>query len=213
MLTIAPESLCSRCGIAASTRRMVPRMSMLKACCHDCSPGAVASALTLAMAMSSPPKARAASSTQAFRAAPSPTSSARPNTLMPRPASAWLVASTSAALRAQKATWQPSAASVSTIARPMPLVPPVTTARLLASPRSMCFLRRGGVAAAARHSMSDDHSARPGSRRTQPSDRVAGRAALADRPASRLTPQPSPDPARAEMPETPDARTPCAAAS
>jgi hypothetical protein len=32
-------------------------MSMLKACCHDCSPGAVASALTLAIAMSSPPKA------------------------------------------------------------------------------------------------------------------------------------------------------------
>ena len=39
--------------------------------------------------------------------------------------------------RAQIATWQPSAASVSAIARPMPLLPPVMMAFLPASPRSI----------------------------------------------------------------------------
>src|SRR3954469_23624755 len=87
--------------------------------------------------MSSPPSSVAASTTQAVSASPSATSSARPDALMPRARNAATVASTSPALRAQIATSVPSAAKCSAMARPMPLVPPVTRAFFAASPRSM----------------------------------------------------------------------------
>ena len=99
-----------------------------------------ASALTLQTSASMPPSAAALADTHAASAGPSATSSARPKAWTPVAFSAATVASTSSALRAQTETLAPSAAKASATARPMPLVPPVTRARLPLSPRSMSVL-------------------------------------------------------------------------
>ena len=88
-------------------------------------PAAPPSALTFGTRMSMPPIFAAASATQDFRASPSDTSTAAPHTEAPSRTSS---AATASAPRAQNATRAPSATSVSTIARPIPRVPPVTTA-------------------------------------------------------------------------------------
>src|ERR1051325_10807523 len=105
----------------------------------------MASALTLATTMSRPPSAAAVSATHWRTPSASATSRQRPVTTPPRSVSSTAARATSASVRAQKATEAPSSASVSTMARPMPLVPPVTRARSPFSPRSMCFppLTRG----------------------------------------------------------------------
>src|SRR6185436_17340257 len=97
----------------------------------------MASALTLATTASSPPSRSAAAATQAASAAPSRTSTLTPRTPPPRPSSAFSVASISPASRAQNSTAAPSSANASTIARPMPRVPPVTSTREPVSCRSM----------------------------------------------------------------------------
>ena len=137
MVTIEACLLCSRLGIAASTKRTLPIRSTSNPFFQAASSGATASALTLATTMSIPPSAFAAPVAQAFRASPSPTSATLPTILTPCLARSLIARSTSSALRAQKATFTPSAASVSTMARPMPLVPPVTTAFSPFNPRSM----------------------------------------------------------------------------
>src|SRR5258706_404545 len=99
--------------------------------------GPRASALTLATMMSMPPNSLPTLPTQAFRAGPSATSRLLPLAFTPFSRSAATALLTSAALRAQIATSAPSLASVCAMARPMPLVPPVTTAFSFLSPRSM----------------------------------------------------------------------------
>ena len=93
---------------------------------------------TLATTMSMPPSASALAGDPGLERAPcrrrrAPGRSA----VTPLPCSAATVASTSAALRAQIETFAPSSARMSAQRRPMPLVPPVTSARSPFSPRSM----------------------------------------------------------------------------
>src|SRR5262245_54257281 len=99
-----------------------------------------ASALTLHTSASTPPSACALPLTQPASAAGSATSTAAPYALTPFAFSEATAAPTSSALRAQIETFAPSAAKPSAIARPMPLLPPVTSARLPLSPRSISFL-------------------------------------------------------------------------
>src|SRR6185437_206225 len=96
----------------------------------------MASALTLATTMSRPPSSAVVSSTHCRTPASSETSTQRPVTTPPRAVISSAARVTSAVVRAQKATAAPASASVSTMARPMPLVPPVTRARNPLSPRS-----------------------------------------------------------------------------
>src|SRR3954452_4676261 len=96
-----------------------------------------ASALTLQTMASTPPSSPAAVSIHCFSAGASATSIAAPHDLTPFAASAFTALPTSSGLRAQMATLAPSAAKSSAIARPMPLLPPVTSAFLPFNPRSM----------------------------------------------------------------------------
>src|SRR4029077_9676822 len=114
-------------------------MSTSKLARQLASSSGMASALTLATTMSRPPSSAAVSPTHWRTPASSETSTQRPVTMTPRPAISSAARVTSAAVRAQNATEAPSSASVSAMARPMPLVPPVTRARNPFSPRSMCF--------------------------------------------------------------------------
>ena len=98
---------------------------------------AVDIALTLATRMSIPPRASAEAVTQPATAAPSLTSATEPITVPPPAPSSAAVAATASASLAQNATWAPSASRVSTTARPIPRVPPETSARKPARCRSM----------------------------------------------------------------------------
>ena len=104
----------------------------------------MANALTLATTMSMPPKSAADLATHALRLSALPTSATEPITLLPDADMALAASATSAAFRAQNATLAPSLANVSAIARPMPLVPPVTSARKPLSCMSM-FVSLDGV--------------------------------------------------------------------
>src|SRR3954447_25244509 len=135
--TIDPLLLASRCGRAACASRTVCIRSTSKEVYQFSSVSGMASALMLATTASSPPSRRAAASTQSVSAAPSRTSSCTPCTPPPRPASSFSVDSISPVSRAQNSTAAPSSANASTIARPMPRVPPVTSTREPLSCRSM----------------------------------------------------------------------------
>src|SRR5690349_5737204 len=111
-------------------------MSTSKLARQLASSSGMASALTLATTMSRPPSSAAVSPTHCRTPASSETSTQRPVTTPPRAVISSAARSTSAVVRAQNATAAPSSASVSTMARPMPLVPPVTRARSPLSPRS-----------------------------------------------------------------------------
>src|SRR3954464_345849 len=137
MATIDPWPLASRCGNADCDSRTVCMRSVSKDVYQFSSLSGTASALTLATTASRPPIRPAAASTQAVSAAPSRTSSWTPRTPAPRPASPFSVVSISPASRAQNSTAAPSSANASTIARPMPRVPPVTSTRAPFSCRSM----------------------------------------------------------------------------
>src|SRR5215469_2281266 len=115
-------------------------MSTSKLARQLASSSGMASALTLATTMSRPPNPAAVSPTHCRTPAWSETSTQRPVTMPPRPVISSAARATSSAVRAQNATAAPSPASVSTMARPMPLVPPVTRARNPFSPRSTCYL-------------------------------------------------------------------------
>src|SRR3954453_15240558 len=143
MAMMDAASLRSRGGIAARTRRTVCMRSTLRLACQFSSVSGMARALTLATTTSIPPNASADSSTHAASPSPSPTSRTVPVTL-PRSRRASWVAATSSALRAQKPTVAPSSRKVSTMARPMPRVPPVTRTRLSLSCRSMTDPSSGG---------------------------------------------------------------------
>src|SRR5579875_2417614 len=140
IVTIAAASLRSRYGMAAFTKRTVPIRSTSKLARQFAASSGIASALTLATTMSRPPSSAALPSTHRRMPASSATSTARPTATLPRPVSASAVAVTSRAVRAQNPTAAPSAASASTIARPIPLVPPVTRARSPFRPRSTSCL-------------------------------------------------------------------------
>ncbi len=114
--------------MAAFTSRTVPIRSTSKEAVQFCGVSGIASALTLETTMSRPPSAAALLATQSANAPPSATSSEVPMTLRSGPASASWVDCTASASRAQNATDAPSARSSSTMARPMPRVPPVTSA-------------------------------------------------------------------------------------
>src|SRR4249919_3849652 len=117
-------------------------MSTEKDFCQLSAESPTASALTLQTRASRPPSAFAPAATQAVSAGPSATSRAWPNAFTPLALSAATVASTSAALRAQIDTLAPSAAKPSAMARPIPLLPPVTATFLPFNPRSMIGLLR-----------------------------------------------------------------------
>src|SRR3954447_17242214 len=144
MAMMDAASLRSRCGIAARTRRTVCMRSTLRLACQFSSVSGMARALTLATTTSIPPNASADSSTHAASPSPSPTSRTVPVTL-PRSRRASWVAATSSALRAQKPTVAPSSRKVSTMALPMPRVPPVTRTRVPLSCRSMGLDLSGGA--------------------------------------------------------------------
>ncbi|MGY4427595.1 hypothetical protein ACVWWO_000072 [Bradyrhizobium sp. F1.13.1] len=137
MVTIAPALLFSRYGIAALTSRTVPIMSVENSFSQLSSSCPIDSALTLATTMSMPPSLEAMSSTQALSAGPFETSTELPYAAMPLALIAVTAVSTSAWLRAQIPTSAPSAANVSAIALPIPLVLPVTRTFAPLSPRSM----------------------------------------------------------------------------
>ena len=115
-------------------------MSTLKLACQFSAWSGIARALTLATTMSRPPSWSALSVTQRRMPSSSATLVACPITVPPRSVSASAAAVTSAAVRAQNPTAAPSARNVSTMARPMPRVPPVTRARSPCKPRSTCRL-------------------------------------------------------------------------
>src|SRR6202047_4376265 len=96
-----------------------------------------ATALTSPTMVSIPPSSAAAASTHCFNAGGSATSIAPPDVLTPFAAKAFTPLPTSSALRAQMAALAPSSANSSAIARPMPLLPPVTSTLLPFNPRSM----------------------------------------------------------------------------
>src|SRR5437868_246527 len=87
--------------------------------------------------VSIPSNSLAAPSTHAFNAAGSATSIALPHALTPFIAKALTTLATSSALRAQIATLAPSSAKSSATARPIPLLPPVTSTLFPLSPRSI----------------------------------------------------------------------------
>src|SRR5262249_55081608 len=96
-----------------------------------------ASALTLQTKASMPPSSPAVAMIHAVNADPSATSRARPNAFTPFAFRDATAPDTSSALRAPIETFPPSAANPSATARPIPLLPPVTTARFPFSPRFM----------------------------------------------------------------------------
>ena len=129
MAMIEAASLRSRCGIAARTRRTVCMRSTLRLACQFSSVSGMARALTLATTTSSPPNAVGGLAPPTRRGhRRRPRRAALPVTL-PRSCRACWVAATSSALRAQKPTVAPSSRKASTMARPMPRVPPVTRTR------------------------------------------------------------------------------------
>src|SRR5271157_3324117 len=106
----------------------------------------------LLMRMSAPPNSRLTSAIRSSVPCRIATSQATPSARTPkalamRPASA----RTRSTPRAAMTSLTPSAASPSAIASPMPTLPPVMTATLPLSPRSMVFLSPAGVAAVRQH--------------------------------------------------------------
>ncbi len=145
---IEPPFDFSRKGSAAVTAFSVCSTSTSKALRNSVSVAPSAMALVLATRMSRPPKSCAVSVTQALSAAPSATSSARPAARTPLASSSATVDATAEASRAQMPTSTPSAASAKAMDRPMPRVPPVTSARLPFKPSSMSdHLHRLGIPA------------------------------------------------------------------
>src|SRR5215475_3801791 len=124
--------------MAASTAVMTWMRSTSKAERKDSISSPKERALAFATNMSTPPNSVAALSTQLRSAPASLTSTDRPQeALAPLDASALTASSTASLLRAQIATAAPSDARRSAIARPMPLVDPVTSAFFPASCRSI----------------------------------------------------------------------------
>src|SRR4051794_37768619 len=136
MDTIAPPPARSRCGTAASMRRTSGRRSPSRPICHWSDP-LLALADVFETTMSSPPSSCAAWSTNPVRAAESVTSKASVYTVTPRSRSSAATCSRVSAPRAHSATDAPSSANASAMARPIPRLPPVTSARLPFSCKSM----------------------------------------------------------------------------
>ena len=147
MLMIRPQPCRFRSGIAARAQRSAPTYFTLKSWSRSSSTtdsmGPVAPALPpggepLLTRMCSPPNRSAASATMRSTSALLVTSAASATILRLVSASISRAAlSRSLFVRATMATSAPSRASSSAMALPMPLLPPVTIARLPASPRSI----------------------------------------------------------------------------
>ena len=140
----------------------MPSMSVAKLAAQFSSVDGIASAETLATTASMPPRCAADSRTQAASASPSATSTSAPCTSYPAPRSSFSAVRTPSADRAQNETVAPSAASASTTARPMPRLPPVTSAVRPLSWRSMGLLYVREVARARRSACSPSSGRRPG---------------------------------------------------
>src|SRR5579871_246252 len=137
MMTIEPAPDFSSAGMSVSQPRTVCSISISKLRTQFFSLSMPPPPLTLGMKTSHPPSASTARWSQALYASPSRTFTASPTTVASGRCRAVAASVTSSALRAQKATLAPSASSVSTTPRPMPLVAPVTMAFFPRSPRSM----------------------------------------------------------------------------
>src|SRR6266851_8785404 len=137
MSAIDAEEDFSRNGTAAPTAFTVCIMSVRKDFSQLSSESPTARALTLQTSASSPPSSAALAAIHCLSAGPSATSSTLPKAFTPLAFSAETAAATSPSLRAQIETCAPSAAKPSAIARPIPLLPPVTATRFPLSPRSM----------------------------------------------------------------------------
>src|SRR5262249_24726948 len=135
--TMAPADDFSINGSAASQPNTVAITSISKPRRQAFSSMPWANALTLATKMSTPPSAPAASPTQDLSAPRSATSTDAPQALTPFFPSPATASPTGPALRAHNATSQPSSAKSSQMARPMPRVPPVTSAFLPFNPKSI----------------------------------------------------------------------------
>src|SRR5579885_1907579 len=141
MLTIRPQPRASIPGSARRTKRTCTSTFIAKASSQSASvvPSTSrppAGPVTLFTSTSTPPSVARSAATASTRA--------------PRPRIASAAAASAAPPRAQIVTAAPSAASASAIARPMPLLAPVTSARLPASPRSIVAATIARCAAAAR---------------------------------------------------------------
>src|SRR5580692_4774833 len=143
MITTEPPPAVRRCGRPA--RSSSAAWPALNASVAANSPGPELVMLppptvppALATRRSRPPNAAATSSTACCSADASMTSAATVATGTPRPSRRSAAAARPSALRATSPTATPSAASAPAIANPMPLLPPVITARLPFRPRSMC---------------------------------------------------------------------------
>ena len=117
-----------RNGLAASKALTMPSTSSRKFCSHDVGSAPCAIAPALETSMWIPPSSSPAALIQAFNAAPSMMSTEAPVARTPRLRRLSTVSCTCSALRAQMATFAPSRARLSAIARPIPRVPPRMTA-------------------------------------------------------------------------------------
>src|SRR5579883_2941331 len=155
MLTIRPQPRASIPGSARRTKRTCTSTFIAKASSQSASvvPSTSrppAGPVTLFTSTSAPPKAASCARHTASTPASVARSAATASTRAPRPRIASAAAASAAPPRAQIVTAAPSAASASAIARPMPLLAPVTSARLPASPRSIVAATIARCAAAAR---------------------------------------------------------------
>src|SRR3954465_5501860 len=137
MMVIEAALDFSRWGNAAATELTVCIMSVRNDFSQVSGVSPTASALTLQTMMSIPPNSPPPPSIHPFNGAGSATSNPLPHDFTPLAASALTALATSSALRAQMATLAPSSEKSSAIARPMPLLPPVTSTLLPFSPRSI----------------------------------------------------------------------------
>src|SRR5882724_1184864 len=154
MLMIRPQPCCFRYGIAARAQRSAPTYFTLKSCSRSSStivsmgPVAVAEppgGEPLLTRMCRPPRRSAAWATARSTCSLLVTSATSGRTRRPvLPSSSRAVASSWSFERATIATSTPSRASSRAMALPMPRLPPVTSARLPCSPKSiaspLCWL-------------------------------------------------------------------------
>ncbi len=137
ILITEPPPVCAIQGVTVQVARTAAMMSTSKLACQPASSSVTPKPDGLLTRTSTRPSAPCAASRKDFSASALPTSQLAANTLTPSPAMACRTSSSASAPRAQIATFAPSRAKPSAMARPMPLLAPVTMTPLPFSPRSM----------------------------------------------------------------------------
>jgi DNA-binding winged helix-turn-helix (wHTH) protein len=142
-LMMRPPPCFFMCGIAARAVRMCANSLISRSFCHAASStfsnGSCPVAPALLTTMSMRPKCFTVSSMNRSASPGLAASATTGNTSPPDFLSSSANALSTSGRRAQSATLTPSATSRSTVARPMPSLPPVTAATLPRNPSSMCF--------------------------------------------------------------------------